>query len=151
MATAFPWLNIAASFDGLIVAEGIRGQDEMRYALERFPRWKIVELTLHPLTRLRRLSGRSDDFDQAGETADLSFLPRALRAEAAAGLRAGQINGVALAIMRAEAANYGLEPFAAGQSYANYFRIDMEGRDPVEAAAAVAGIMEAVETASCPQ
>ncbi|MCY3834503.1 MAG: hypothetical protein OXG85_15935 [Chloroflexi bacterium] len=151
MAAAFSWLNIADSFDGLIVAEGIRGANEIRYALEHFPRWKIVELALNPVTRLRRLSGRVDDFDQAGGGSDLSFLPRALRAEAEAGLKAGQISGKALAIMQAEAANYGLEPFAAGQSYANYFQIDMEERDPDEAAAALASIMEGMEAATCPE
>ena len=148
MAAAFSWLNLAAPFTSLIVAEGIRGEKEIRYALQHFPRWKIVELTLNPLTRLRRLSERTDEFDQAGDTADLSFLPRALRAEAEAGLRAGQISGKALAIMRAEAGNYSLEPFADGSRYANYYRIDLGGRRPDEAAGAVAGI---IEEATCPE
>lgn len=148
MAAAFSWLNIATSFDGLIVAEGIRGGNEMRYALENFPRWTIVELTLSPVTRLRRLSGRADDFDQAGGAVDLSFLPRALRAEAEAGLRRGKISGVALAIMRAEAANYGLEPFAEGPGYANYYRIDVDGRSPDDVAGSVDSI---IEEATCPE
>ena len=142
MAAVFSWLAIADGYDGPLLSEGIRGENEIRYALENFPRWRIVELTLHPLTRLRRLSGRRDDFDRAGGSADISFLPSQLRGEALALVEAGAITGEALAIVQAEAANYGFDPFPDGREYANYHRINVEDRSPDEVARAVARIIE---------
>ena len=142
MAAAFSWLCLADDYDGLLLSEGIRGQNEIQYALENFPRWRIVELTLNPLTRLRRLSGRRDDFDRAGGTADLSFLPRRLRREAGALLKAGEITAEALAIVKAEAANYGFDPFADGREYPNYHRLAVEDRSPDAVAGAVLDIIE---------
>ena len=126
LAAAFSWLRVADSCDGLLFSEGIRGRDEIRYALDRFPRWQIVELTLPPLTRLRRLSGRHDDFDRARGSADVSFLPRRLQGEARALVNAGEVAAAALAIVRAEAANYGFGPFADGDAYPNYHLVDVE-------------------------
>ena len=65
MAAAFSWLNLADEHASTPLSEGIRGENEIRYALSHFPRWRIVELALHPLTRLRRLSGRKESFDRA--------------------------------------------------------------------------------------
>ena len=65
MAAAFSWLYVADDRDQVLLSEGIRGESEIRYALRHFPRWRIIELSLNPLTRLRRLSGRRDDFDRA--------------------------------------------------------------------------------------
>ena len=93
MAAAFSWLYLADEFDGLLLSEGIRGDVEIRYALGHFPRWQIVELSLNPLTRLRRLSGRRDEFDRAGGRADISFLPIGLQREALALFKAGEITG----------------------------------------------------------
>ena len=143
MAAAFSWLYFAESHQGLVLSEGIRGPQELRFALGRFPRWQIVELTLHPLTRLRRFSQRDDAFDQAPSRADLSFLPRAMRAEARALLAAGEISPQALAIIGAEAANYGLAPFAAGAAYANYHRLAVDGASPAQVAEAVLAILQA--------
>ena len=142
MAAAFSWLALADDFDGRLISEGIRGENEIRYALENFPRWRIIELTLNPLTRLRRLSGRHDDFDRTGGRADVSFLPRNLQREAAARVKAGEITAAALAIVEAEAANYGFDPFGDGCAYANYHRIVVDGCSPDEAAAAVEDIIE---------
>ncbi|MCY3864992.1 MAG: hypothetical protein OXG68_06080 [Chloroflexi bacterium] len=142
LAAAFSWLRLADSCDGLLFSEGIRGANEIRYALDHFPRWQIVELTLPPLTRLRRLSGRREDFDRAGGTADLTFLPRPLRREAAALVKAGEITAAALAIVEAEAANYGFAPFADGAAYPNYHRVDVEERSPEEVAEAIIRIIE---------
>lgn len=127
MAAVFSWLNLADDYAGTLLSEGIRGENEIRYALNHFPGWRIVELALHPLTRLRRLSGREDTFDRAAGKADLSFLPLELRAEAQALFRAGEISEKALTITRAEAANYGLYPFADGDRYDNYYRLDTDG------------------------
>lgn len=141
LAAAFSWLRLADSCDGLLFSEGIRGANEIRYALDNFPRWQIVELTLPPLTRLRRLSARRDDFDRAGGTADVSFLPRQLRGEAAALVKAGEITAAALAIVEAEAANYGFEPFADGAAYPNYHSVEVEERSPDEVAETVMRII----------
>jgi len=142
LATAFSWLYLADDFEGLPLSEGIRGGNEIRYALDHFPRWQIVELTLPPLTRLRRLSGRRDDFDRAGGRSDLAFLPRQLRREAAALVKAGEITTAALAIVEAEAANYGFEPFADGAAYPNYHRVEVGERSPDEVAEAIISVIE---------
>lgn len=142
LAAAFSWLYLADSCDGLLFSEGIRGHNEIRYALDNFPRWRIVELTLPPLTRLQRLSRRRDDFDRAGGTADVTFMPRQLRREAAALVKAGEITAAALAIVEAEAANYGFEAFADGAAYSNYHRVEVEGRSPDEVAEAIMRIIE---------
>ena len=142
MAAAFSWLYVADDFDGLLLSEGIRGENEIRFALENFARWRIVELTLDPLTRLRRLSGRRDDFDRAFGSADVSFLPRQFREQANALLKAGEITAEALAIVKAEAANYGFDPFADGCAYPNYDRIAVEDRSPDDVAEAVIRIMD---------
>lgn len=142
MAAIFSWLRLADDVQGPLVSEGIRGPNEVGYALRHFPRWQIVELTLHPLTRLRRLSSRNDSFDQADGTADLSFLPVDLRAEAQTLLRAGEISRKALSIARAEAANYGAQPFADETAGCNYHRLDVEGCSPQEVAEAVFDIMQ---------
>ena len=48
----------------------------------------------------------------------------------------------ALTIMRAESENYGLLPFADGESYANYHRIDTDDLTPEQVAQAVHHIMK---------
>lgn len=143
LAEVFSWLYLADSLRDMVIAEGIRGGNEIRHALTRFPAWQIVELTLNPLTRLCRLSERRDRFDLASGTADLSFLPYDLREEARTLYEAGQINAAAIAIMRAEACNYGLLPFAAGDRYRNYHRIAVDERSPDEVAREVAEIADA--------
>ena len=142
MAAAFSWLYLAEDYAGTLLSEGIRGENEIRFALRRFPRWQIVELALHPLTRLRRLSGRREAFDQAAGQADLTFLPLELRDEAAALYQSGEISDKALTITRAEAANYGLHPFADGDKYANYQRLDTDGCAPEQVADAIIEILQ---------
>ena len=145
MAAAFSWLRIADGQRALILSEGIRGPDELAFALRNFPRWRIVELALPPLTRLRRLSGRADDFDQAADSADLGFLPGDLQDEAQALVEAGAIKAKALAIVRAEAANYGLYAFADGADHPQYQRVDVAGCAPAEVAGAVIEAMNRAE------
>ena len=141
MAAIFSWLYLADDVCGPLLSEGIRGPNEVGYALRHFPRWQVVELMLDPLTRLRRLSRRNDSFDQAAGTADLVFLPADKRAEAEALLQAGDISGKALTIARAEALNYGAQPFA-GDNAANYHRLDVDGASPAAVADAVFDIMQ---------
>lgn len=147
MAAVFSWLYLADSFSDLVIAEGIRGGNEIRHALTHFPAWRIVELTLDPLTRLRRLSRRRDRFDRTSGAADLSFLPKESRAVAGALLDAGEIDARAIAIMGAEVENYGLLPFADGYQYPNYHRVAVDERSPDEVALLVAGIVEALANA----
>lgn len=134
MAAAFSWLQLANGYDGLLIAEGIRGANEIGHALRQFPGWTIIELSLHPLTRLRRLSARKDRFDRAAGQADLSFLPEDLRDEARSLLLAGAITASALKIMAAEASNYGIYPFADGAGFSNYHRLPIEGLTAAEVA-----------------
>ncbi len=147
MAAVFSWLYLADSFSDLVIAEGIRGENEIRHALTRFPAWNIVELTLDPLTRLRRLSERRDRFDRASGAADLSFLPGELRDAAQRMLKAGAIDAKAIAIMGAEVNNYGLLPFLAGDQYPNYHRVAVDERSPDEVAREVAEIVKALANA----
>lgn len=147
LAAVFSWLYLADSYSDLVIAEGIRGEKEIRYALTRFPAWRIVELTLDPLTRLRRLSERRDRFDRASGAADLSFLSGEPREKARAMLEAGEIGAAAIAIMGAEVENYGLLPFATGHQYPNYHRVAVDERSPDEVAREVAGIVEAIANA----
>ena len=142
MAKAFSWLYLAAEVRSTILSEGIRGENEIRHALRYCPRWQIVELAIHPITRLKRLSARNHSFDQAGEAADLSFLPDKFQAEAQTLLKSGQISPKALTIVQAEAANYGLYPFTAGDPYQNYHRIQVDHCSPKQVAAAVCAIMK---------
>jgi len=141
MAAAFSWLWLDASYTDRLLAEGIRGPQELRFALRRFPRWQIVELTLDTVTRLRRLSQRGAAFDQAPARADLSFLPPTVREEVRGRCARGEISPRALAIVGAEAANYGLEPFAEGGQYANYQRLAVDGRQPREVARALLSLV----------
>ena len=46
------------------VFDGLRGEDEVRYAAEHFPRWRFVALGAPDPVRVRRLLGRGDRFDQ---------------------------------------------------------------------------------------
>ena len=137
MATAFSWLQLRRDCRLSLLTEGLRGDVELRHALRHFPRWQVIELALPPLTRLRRLSNRQDQFDQADGAARLDFLPLDMRDKARALLDAGEITRRALAIMRAEARNYGVHAFDDGARYANYQRLDVAGMRPELVASAV--------------
>ena len=145
MAAAFSWLNLADAYRSPVLCEGIRGDVEIRHALTCFPRWRIVELALDPLTRLRRLSKRQEAFDRAAGSADVSFLPTALRTAAKALVDAGEISASALTIVRAEAANYGLYAFDDGAAFPHYQRLDVDGATAEEVAAAVLDAVEPLE------
>ncbi len=130
MAAAFSWLWLRKDAQKPLLTEGIRGDAELHFVLGCFPHWRVVELALPPLQRLRRLSSRQDEFDQVDAAADLDFLPLELQAEARELLVSGEINRRALAIVRAEAQNYGLHAFAAGHDYPNYQRLDVARMTP---------------------
>lgn len=55
--------------------DGLRGEDEVRFALEKFPRALFVVLGASDLARLSRLLKRGDSFDNVGaQPADLEAL-----------------------------------------------------------------------------
>ena len=73
MAEALGSLALADGEDGLLVFDGLRGLDEVRYAATSCPGWRFVALQAPDLVRLRRLLGRADAFDrvEAAASADL--------------------------------------------------------------------------------
>lgn len=134
MARAFSWVNVSTNYQGHILSEGIRGENEIRYALEHCLGWHIIELALHPMIRLKRLSSRDEVFDEAEGAEDVSFLPDDLQDEARQYLASGEITTKALAIMRAESESYGLFPFADGDSNDNYHCIHVDNQTPTQVA-----------------
>lgn len=148
MATAFSWVNVNNDFDGLIISEGIRGANEITHALGNFPNWHIIELALHPITRLKRLSNRSEAFDKADGAGDVMFLPDALQKEARELVATGEITPKALTITQAESESYGLYPFADGNKYDNYHRVDVDDKTPEQVAQEVHSIMKGITHAN---
>lgn len=143
-ATAFSWLHYRHDGETALLNEGLRGAREIGEALRRYPRWRIAELWLDPLTRLQRLSGRDDAFDAlATGDADLGHLPAAQRETARQLLAAGKISARALGIAAAEARNYGDRPW--GGEAANYRCLAMAELTPAAAANAVGEFLFAGE------
>lgn len=136
IAQAFSWLQLEHPSGETIISEGVRGEAEITYALKNCPRWRVIELTVNTLTRLKRLSSRDDKFDQAQGSVDVSFLPENVQAEALGALNSGDISPQALTILRAEAENYDLTP--ANLSHERYQLIRTDDRSPQEVAAQVA-------------
>lgn len=141
-AAAFSWVQIDADYRGVILSEGIRGDNEITFALNHCKGWHIVELALHPITRLKRLSGRNEAFDQADGAGTVDFLPFEMQPEVLTLLESGEISTQALTIMRAESESYGLYPFANGDDYTNYSCIDTDNLTPAEVAQEVYQIMK---------
>lgn len=141
MARAFSWINVHNDYSDVIISEGIRGTKEFSHALEHCLNWKIVELTLHPLIRLQRLSSRDDQFDKADGELNVSFLPIELQEEAIQLVESNEITAKALTIMRAEAQNYGLYPFADGDQFDNYHQIEVDALSPQQVAQQVYAVM----------
>ncbi len=143
-AAAFSWLRYRHDGQTPLLSEGLRGAREIEAALQRFPRWRIVELWLDPLTRLQRLSGRDEAFDALATGApDLAYLPIAQRERAAALLAEGRISARALVIAGAEARNYGDAPF--GGAAAGYRCLRMDALTPAAAARAAGEFLFAQE------
>lgn len=99
--------------DGPLISDGIRGTDEITYALTHFPSWRVIELWINPIERLHRISKRNDVFDVVNThvSSDLTFLPSEYRDLAQQKLLSGDIHKKALSIMAAEASSYGVMPF----------------------------------------
>lgn len=147
IATAFSWVNVSTDYQDIILSEGIRGANELTYALSNFPKWHVIELALHPITRLKRLSSRKSDFDKVQGKGNVSFLPDDLQAEVQELIVAGEISESALTITEAESRSYGLFPFADGDQYLNYHQVDVDHKTPDEVARDVSMIMKEITDA----
>ncbi|PNY82835.1 ATPase [Deinococcus koreensis] len=62
------------------VFDGLRGEAEVRYAVQHFPAWRFVALGAPDLVRVRRLLGRADAFDRVRGAAPETDLRAALQA-----------------------------------------------------------------------
>jgi hypothetical protein len=70
MAQALGTLHADPSvWGGPLVFDGLRGREEVEYAIRTFPAWRFVSLRAPDLVRVRRLLGRADRFDTAGKSA----------------------------------------------------------------------------------
>lgn len=139
---AYAGLHMAWDGHTPFVSDGIRGSNEVSYCLQHLPNWHIIELWADPLTRLKRLSHRRDDFDAVQAAPDLAFLPDDLRERVRAALDAGQITPSALTIVQAEAQNYGVAP-AAEIGTPRYHRLSTEDATPLQIAEQIAEIIQA--------
>ncbi len=140
LAAAFSWLNYRGDRQMPLVSEGVRGPNEIRYVLERFPCWRVFELWVPPLVRLQRLSGREDIFDQVANPdaqPDLTFLPLEDQAEALRLYENGLISHTALITLQAEAQNYDHQPFDPTNSTERYHCLNIAQMPPEESAAAL--------------
>jgi hypothetical protein len=141
-AAAYGWLHYHET--GPLLSDGLRGPGEIAYALAHYPRWRVVELWVDPVTRLQRLTNRKDSFDQVAVTeaaADLSFLPAETHPRAQALLAAGEISPAAIITARAEAENYGSEPYDRHNRTPNYLCLLIDALSPAEVARQVADFM----------
>lgn len=145
-AAAYGWLHYRLDAQTPLLSDGLRGPGEIAYALAHYARWKICELWVDPLTRLQRLSNREDRFDFLANTeavADLSFLPENRRLEALQRLEDGDITAKAVVTARAEARNYGGEPYDAANQTARYRCLTIDDMTPEDVAQRIAAFMEA--------
>lgn len=136
-AAVYRWLHYQWDGKTPILSDGVRGPGEIRYTLEYTSAWHIIELWVDPLVRLRRLTNRSDAFDQIANLnreSDLSFLPEDLRAAALRLLQTGEISLKSVITARAEAQNYGSHPYDASNQTTGYFCLNMREMNPEEVA-----------------
>ena len=143
-AAAYGWLFYHQ--DAPLLSDGLRGPGEIAYALAHYLRWRIIELWVDPLTRLQRLSNRGEVFDQAAVTeaaADMSFLPGAQHSQVQHMLASGEITAKAIITARAEAQNYGGEPYDRRNQTANYRCLLIDDLEPGQVAQQVIDFMTA--------
>lgn len=145
-ATAFSWLHYRHDGQSALLGEGLRGAGEIGEALRRFPRWRILELWLEPLTRLQRLGAREGRFDALATGAvELAYLPAAAQDRARQLLAAGRLSARAVVIAAAEARNYGEAPFAADATVPGYRCLRVDSLTPADAAHAAGEFLFAPE------
>ncbi len=146
-AAAYGWLYYRQVRMVSLLSDGLRGPGEIAYALQHYPNWRVVELWVDPVLRLQRLSQRGDVFDQvakADAVGDLSFLPTERHAEVQHLLQTGQISPKAIVTARAEAQNYGGEPYDASNRTDRYRCLVIDDLAPITVAAQVADFMQSI-------
>jgi len=129
---------------GVILSDGVRGAKEIQYATEQLRNWHVIELWIDPLIRLQRLSNRREDFDHVVGDADLSFLPDELSRQVQPLLEDKTISPEAVAILRAESKNYGLDAYGAVHNPENphYHFLPIEALSPEQVAKKIISIMQ---------
>ncbi|GAB5490680.1 MAG: hypothetical protein Phog2KO_08950 [Phototrophicaceae bacterium] len=137
LGAVFSWLYLQTDKQ-LIISEGIRGTNEIQFAINHCPKWLIVELMLDPLTRLERLSTRNDSFDTINHDVALDFLPVELHNVVRTKLSEGYISLKSVAIMQAESENYGLYPSPIKHS--NYHCLNINHLSPDDVARDIVSI-----------
>jgi len=125
-----------------LLSDGIRGAEELIYALNHSPNWRIIELWVDLATRLQRLSNRDDAFDRVDQGADLSFLPQDKQNEIYDLLETGQITSDAISIVQAESVNYGIEPFQPPEPTNHYHQLITDDLSPEEVARKILLLMQ---------
>jgi hypothetical protein len=134
-AEVFTWLRYRHTNSDTVLSEGVRGWREITYALQH-TNWRLVELWVDPVTRLQRLTGRRDAFDNVSDVnqLDLTFLPEDKHDRVRELVRSGEISNSALVTARAEAINYSVEPFDVSNSTPNYLCLPADDLTPEEVA-----------------
>ena len=96
--------------------------------------WRIAELWLHPVTRLKRLSQRREAFDRVEnpDAEDLSFLPAEHMDEVRELIAKGHITPSAIATVREETISYGNAPYDKNNHTDNYHCFVIDGLTPDE-------------------
>jgi hypothetical protein len=143
-AAVYGWLYYQWDGRTPLLSDGLRGPGEIAYALAHYPRWRVCELWVDPLIRLRRLSQRGDRFDVVGRAPtgeDVAFLPADRQAEALKLLAAGEISADALVTARAEAQNYGGDPYDRDNHTPRYRCLRIDDQTPEETARQIAAFM----------
>jgi hypothetical protein len=144
-AAAYGWLHYRWDKHTPLLSDGLRGPDEIAYALRHYPRWKVCELWVDPVTRLRRLSHREDRFDflaNSSAVADLRFLPENRRLEVMHLLESGEITAKAVITARAESQNYGGAAYDPNNRTPHYRCLQIDNMTPADVAQAVADFMQ---------
>jgi hypothetical protein len=140
-AAAYGWLYYCQDTPVPLLSDGLRGPGEIAYTLAHYPQWQVIELWVDPVLRLRRLSHRNDAFDQVARAAavdDLGFLPDTAQTAALQLLEAGEISPQAIITARAEAQNYGGQPYDALNQTGRYHCLVMDHLPPDAVAQQVA-------------
>jgi hypothetical protein len=144
-AAAYGWFYYRWDGKTPILSDGIRGPGEISYALAHYPAWRVLELWIDPLVRLQRLTNRADVFDQItnlNREIDLSFLPADAVDEAWRLIESGDISHKAILTVRAEAQNYGSEPFDKDNAMTGYHFLPMKNLPPQDVALEVIKFMQ---------
>ncbi len=141
-AEAYTWFDCNLP-DALVLSEGVRGANEIKYALAH-TRWRIIELWVDPVTRLKRLSSRQEAFDavQNADDTDLSFLMPEQAAHVRDLLATRQITPEAVTTVREESANYGATPYDAENTTHHYHCLPIDNMTPPQVAEAIINWIE---------